>query len=72
VIVVVSRRFDCSLNITVGQNLEEFVVEPLSKRRVLSGELNDFLGDDTSPERAAWGNLSWAISSDILNKFFIN
>ena len=48
------------------------MMQPLSERTVFSGKFDDFLGDDTSPERAVGRNLSLCISGNIFNETFIN
>lgn len=44
----------------------------MSEGAVLSGQLNDFLGDDAAPEGTAGGDLSVGEFGYIGNKFFVN
>lgn len=72
VIVVSVFSVDSLLSAFSWQHFEEFMMQPLSERTVFSGKFDDFLGDDTSPERAVGRNLSLCISGNIFNETFIN
>ncbi len=65
VIVAILRR--SASHCTVRKHLEELVVQPLTEGRVLSCELYDLLGDNSSPEGADGGDLGLSEVGHIVN-----
>jgi len=59
-------------NLFFGKNFKKFMVKPLSKRSIFSCKLYDLLSNYASPKGTAWGNLSFSIKSNILDKFLID
>ena len=71
-LVVVSGVKRSSICWASWKSVEDVVVEPLLKRRVLTSELDNFLSNNTSEEGCKWGSLIGSESSNVSNYLFIN
>jgi|TARA_B110001450_G_C17519015_1_gene439750 hypothetical protein len=53
-LIVVSTTSSGSVDLVSWKSLKDIEVKPLFHWRILSSELNDFLGDDTTKEGRSW------------------
>lgn len=63
-LIIVLTVLNSSVDFTVREGFEAFIMQPLSQRGELTSELDNFLSDDTTPEGSEGGNLS---SSEVGN-----